>query len=121
VIDAVAKTIKSGADIYEGLIVGSVVVVAVASNQLRQAGRQGKQFFAGTLGIVMAVTLALLAGTLAALFGEKIEIGTRRLSVGTVAVTLLVLLLLRFIEGRQRGKSSATVLPSAKVKPPTNP
>jgi ribose/xylose/arabinose/galactoside ABC-type transport system permease subunit len=118
VIDAVAKIIKSGADIYEGLIVGSVVVVAVASNQLRQVGRQGKPFFAGTLGIVMMVTLALLAGTLAALFGEKTDIGTRRLSLVTAAVTLLVLLLLRFIEGRQREKRSIITLPSTKAKPP---
>jgi ribose/xylose/arabinose/galactoside ABC-type transport system permease subunit len=121
VIDAVAKTIKSGADIYEGLIVGSVVVVAVASNQLRQAGRQGKRFFAGTLGMVMTLTLALLAGALAALFGEKSEIGTRRLTIGTVVVTLLILLLLRFLEGRQREKRSGTVLPSTKAKPPISP
>src|SRR5205807_4382724 len=30
VIDGVAKVIKTGADVYEGLIVGSVVVIAVA-------------------------------------------------------------------------------------------
>jgi ribose/xylose/arabinose/galactoside ABC-type transport system permease subunit len=113
VIDAVAKTIKSGADVYEGLIVGSVVVVAVASNQLRQAGRRGKRFFAGTLGIVMVLTLALLAGVLAALFGEKTEIGTKYLSFGTAAVTLVVLLLVRLIEGRPISKLSAD-----KAKPP---
>jgi len=118
VIDAVAKTIKSMADVYEGLIVGSVVVVAVAFNQFRQAGRRGKRFFSGTLGIVMAVTLALLAGALAALFGDRTEIGTKHLSLGTAAVTLVVLLLLRFIEGRRGEGRSITKLPSDKAKPP---
>ncbi len=47
VMDGIAKVIKSGADVYEGLIVGIVVVVAVAFSQLRAAGRQGKQFFPG--------------------------------------------------------------------------
>ncbi len=45
VIDGIAKMIKTGATVYEGLIVGIVVVVAVAFSQLREAGRQGKQFF----------------------------------------------------------------------------
>ena len=38
-IDGIAKIIKTGADVYEGLIVGVVVVVAVAFTQLRQARR----------------------------------------------------------------------------------
>ncbi len=52
VIDGVAKIIKSNADTYEGLIVGVVVVLAVAINQFRQAVRRGQQLFAGALGIV---------------------------------------------------------------------
>jgi ribose/xylose/arabinose/galactoside ABC-type transport system permease subunit len=44
VIDAVSKIIKTGADVYEGLIVGVVVVIAVALGQLgsfmaRRGGR----------------------------------------------------------------------------------
>lgn len=44
VIDAVSKIIKTGADVYEGLIVGIVVVIAVALGQLgsfmaRRGGR----------------------------------------------------------------------------------
>lgn len=38
VVDGVAKIIKSGADVYEGLIVGLLVVAAVAANQLRTSG-----------------------------------------------------------------------------------
>jgi ribose/xylose/arabinose/galactoside ABC-type transport system permease subunit len=71
VIDGIAKIIKTGADVYEGLIVGIVVVVAVAFSQLREAGRRGKQFFPGALGWVAIVTLGLLAGTLATLVVDK--------------------------------------------------
>lgn len=40
VIDGVSKIIKSGADVYEGLIVGLVVVLAVAFTQWRSWGRR---------------------------------------------------------------------------------
>src|SRR5262249_34996793 len=65
------KMIKTGADVYEGLIVGCVVVVAVAFTQLRQAGRRGKQLFPGALGIVTIVILSLLTGILAMLFTQR--------------------------------------------------
>src|SRR5205809_4019807 len=57
VIDGVAKIIKTGADVYEGLIVGGVVVVAVAFTHLRQSGRRGTRFFAGPLGAVTTLNL----------------------------------------------------------------
>lgn len=101
VTDGVSKIIKTGADIYEGLIVGTVVVVAVAFTQLRQAGRRGMRFFAGPLGLVTVVNLTLLVGVLAALFGQKAVPGGRR--VGWVAglAALVLLLLIRFLEGRR--------------------
>ncbi|HXG12229.1 MAG TPA: ABC transporter permease [Gemmataceae bacterium] len=74
VIDSVAKIIKVGADVYEGLIVGVVVVVAVALTQLREAGRRGKRFFEGTLGVVTVLNLTLLAGALALLVGQRLVI-----------------------------------------------
>src|SRR5205085_8003894 len=60
VIDGIAKIIKTGADVYEGMIVGGVVVVAVALTQFREASKRGKRFFAGSLGIVTIFNLALL-------------------------------------------------------------
>ena len=87
VMDGIAKVIKSGADVYEGLIVGIVVVVAVAFSQLREAGRQGKQFFPGALGWVAIVTLSLLAATLTALVAEK----TAGTIAGSAALGLLLL------------------------------
>lgn len=63
VIDAVAKVVGSGSDDYEGLIVGFLVVLAVAFNELRRSTRtHRKQFFPGALGWVTVVNLALLAG-----------------------------------------------------------
>jgi ribose/xylose/arabinose/galactoside ABC-type transport system permease subunit len=101
--DAVAKVIKTTADIYEGLIVGGVVVVAVALTQLRQAGRHGKQFFAGALGIVMIITLSLLLGVLVMVFGQSP--GPRGNTIGGIAtaIALVVLVFARFLEGRRRG------------------
>ena len=62
VIDAVAKVVGSGSDDYEGLIVGFLVVMAVAFNELRRSRSHRKQFFPGALGWVAAIILALLAG-----------------------------------------------------------
>jgi ribose/xylose/arabinose/galactoside ABC-type transport system permease subunit len=104
VIDGVAKMIKTGADVYEGLIVGGVVVVAVAFTQLRQASRHGKRFFAGPLGYVTIFNLVLLAGGLTALFGQKTEVGPKTLGIGAAAVTAVVLVAIRLYEGRDRAK-----------------
>lgn len=62
VIDAVAKIIKTGADVYEGLIVGAVVVLAVTFSQLRQLVASGRQLLPGTLGLCAIPTLTLLVG-----------------------------------------------------------
>src|SRR5207302_9976421 len=48
VMDGIAKIIKTGADVYEGMIVGGVVVVAVALTQFREASKRGKRLFAGS-------------------------------------------------------------------------
>jgi ribose/xylose/arabinose/galactoside ABC-type transport system permease subunit len=115
VIDGVAKIIKTGADVYEGLIVGGVVVVAVALTQLRQAGRRGKRFFAGPLGLVTVLNLAVLAGALAALLGQRVfETLSRQIpalqsieaprplafAAAGGGLTLVLLLLLRYLEQR---------------------
>jgi ribose/xylose/arabinose/galactoside ABC-type transport system permease subunit len=98
VIDAVAKLIKRSADLYEGLIVGVVVVVAVAFTHVRQAGGRGRCFLGGPLGLVTILNLALLAGALAALFGQDYGIDGR--AVG--GVVLVALIGARLFEGRSR-------------------
>jgi len=99
VIDGVAKIIKTGADVYEGLIVGVVVVVAVAFSQFRQAVQQGKDAFPGLLGGVTVVTLSLFAALLTSL--------TTGRSAGTVAglLTLIALGVVK-IAGRRRDIAS---------------
>jgi ribose/xylose/arabinose/galactoside ABC-type transport system permease subunit len=112
VIDGVSKIIKTGADIYEGLIVGAVVVVAVAFNQLRRTRSTGLRLFPGMLGLVTVLNLALFAGTLAALLGLKAEWLSALLGLGSgwpsflagglVTVVVLVLLLcVWFLEARR--------------------
>jgi ribose/xylose/arabinose/galactoside ABC-type transport system permease subunit len=96
VTDGIAKIIKSGADVYEGLIVGVVVVVAVAFNQLRTASGQRRQFFPGALGLVTIFNLTLTAGIVGWLMGGKL-VGT---IVGPVALAALVTL--KAMQGRGR-------------------
>ncbi len=67
VIDAVSKIIKTGADVYEGLIVGIVVVVAVTFAQLGQMARGGRRLLPGMLGLFAIPTLALLSGAVVAM------------------------------------------------------
>lgn len=102
VIDGVAKVIKSNAQVYEGLIVGAVVVLAVAFNQFREAERQGKRFFGGILGWVTIVNLTLFAGVLAAIFGQLMDMNAKTLGLAGGSVALAVVLLFRFLEGRHR-------------------
>jgi ribose/xylose/arabinose/galactoside ABC-type transport system permease subunit len=112
VVDGVSKTIKTSADVYEGLIVGVVIVVAVAFNQLRQAGRRGKRFFPGALGLVTILNLALLSGAVAAMFGPKLFSGKMSLSSANLGlcasgVATALLLLVREFERRQAAKKAA--------------
>jgi ribose/xylose/arabinose/galactoside ABC-type transport system permease subunit len=100
VIDGVSKMIKTGADVYEGLIVGCVVVVAVAFMQLRGASQRGKPFLAGKLGAVTIVNLTILAGVLTAIFAQKMSLAPVRLGAGTALIVLMVLALARLL-GRQ--------------------
>lgn len=91
VMDGIAKVMKVGADVYEGLIVGGVVVVAVAFTQLRAAGRGGVRAFPGALGLVNVVILSLLAALLAMLLGQNTGVDGKVLAavVGGSAFVLL--------------------------------
>jgi len=104
VIDGVAKVIKSNAQVYEGLIVGAVVVVAVAFNQFREAGRRGKKFFAGALGWLTIVNLTFFAGVLAAIFGQLTDMNPKTLGLAAGSVALVIVLLVRFLENRPRAE-----------------
>ena len=87
VVDAVAKIIKAAADVYEGMIVGAIVVLAVTFSQLREFRQSGRQLFPGALGACAIPTLALLVWVVSAIALGK---GT---GLGVGAVTLLFLIL----------------------------
>jgi ribose/xylose/arabinose/galactoside ABC-type transport system permease subunit len=103
VIDGVAKVIKTGSKVYEGLIVGVVVVFAVALSQTAKLrGREG--FFAGPLGLVAAINLSLIAGVMAALVGPALGEGKTTLNgpiLGTWTAGSLFALLLLIRSGLQ--------------------
>jgi ribose/xylose/arabinose/galactoside ABC-type transport system permease subunit len=61
VIDAVNKVVGAGADIYEGMIVGIVVVVAVTFSQ-RGGSSIGQRYFSSAIGWSVIPSLGLLSG-----------------------------------------------------------
>jgi ribose/xylose/arabinose/galactoside ABC-type transport system permease subunit len=73
VIDSVAKLIKSGSDIYEGMIVGIVVVIAVTFSQLRQIRSSGRELFPGVLGLIAIPALAAMSGLITAMTIANVE------------------------------------------------
>ena len=93
VIDAVSKVIKTGADVYEGLIVGVVVVIAVTFGQLGQRAGS-RRLLPGPLGLAAIPVLAIFCGgTVGMTSGTAAGIGS-----GVIALGLLVGL--RFWESR---------------------
>jgi hypothetical protein len=70
VIDSVAKIIKTGADVYEGLIVGVLVVGAVTF--ARAGGGGSRKLLGGPLGAVAVLNLTILTMALTALIGTKL-------------------------------------------------
>lgn len=62
IIDAVQKIVGAGADVYEGMIVGIVVVVAVTFSQRGGGKIAGKKYFSNLIGWSVIPTLGLLSG-----------------------------------------------------------
>lgn len=100
VIDGVANIIKTGADVYEGLIVGVLVVFAVTFTKSSAAASAPRKLFAGPLGWVTILNLTLLAGIMMALLGAKLIEGRAQMDAVwqawlAAAATLSLLLILR--------------------------
>lgn len=101
VIDGVAKIIKTGAHIYEGFIVGVLVVFAVTFTRGADASRRRPPLFRGGLGLVTILNLTLLSGTMMALIGTKLVAGRTPLDATWLAsliglATCLLLLIVRW-------------------------
>jgi ribose/xylose/arabinose/galactoside ABC-type transport system permease subunit len=88
VIDAVSKIIKTGADVYEGLIVGIVVVIAVTLAQFGQLAKGGRQLLPGALGLCAIPTLAILCGAIVSMTAG----GRAGIAAGAGAAVLLGLM-----------------------------
>jgi ribose/xylose/arabinose/galactoside ABC-type transport system permease subunit len=100
VIDGVSKIIKTGADVYEGLIVGVVVVFAVTFTGSTAASGRRRSLFAGGLGLVTLLNLTVIAGVLMALIGVRflegrVQMDAVWLSLLTMAAVLALLVITR--------------------------
>ncbi len=99
VIDSVAKLFKSQPDLFEGLMVGMLVILAVAFNELRGSGAK-KAFFPGTLGWLNVLILSGLLGVVISVTssGEKLRNGL------VVAGVSFVILLAKAIAERVQAR-----------------
>ena len=100
VIDAVAKVVRAGSDDYQGLIVGFLVVLAVAFNEFRrQSSGAAKEFFPGAVGVCTIPILALLVGVVAYVMKGPTQAGLATGGIVT-GVTLLVLATIKVAQWR---------------------
>lgn len=118
VIDGVAKIIKTGADVYEGLIVGVLVVFAVTFTKSSSAGTSQRRLFTGALGWVTIVNLTLLAGVMMALLGSKLIEGRVSMdplwqSVLAALAALSLMLILRTFHSPQVRKKVGIIWATA--------
>jgi len=100
VIDSVAKSFESRPDLFEGLIVGILVVLAVAFNELRGSRGLKKQFFPGTLGSLNVLILTLLAGVIT--FATSSPAFKTRNGLIAAGAVLVLLGLRAFLERRSK-------------------
>lgn len=109
VIDAVAKLIKSQSDVYEGMIVGIVVVLAVTFAQLQELVRSGRTFFAGARGKLAIPTLVAFAALVAmstTVSSPTLKAYSLQVGLGVAAVMGIVLVTIERLESLRRGRKS---------------
>lgn len=115
VIDGVAKIIKTNADVYEGLIVGVLVVFAVTFTKSPEAHLSAhRKRFAGALGWVTILNLTLLAAVMMALLGSKllrgrVQMDASWLALVAAAATLCLMLIVRSNWSHQGKRSMGVV------------
>jgi ribose/xylose/arabinose/galactoside ABC-type transport system permease subunit len=103
VIDAVSKLIKASADVYEGMIVGIIVALAVTFTQVGRRGPAGRAFFAGFRGLAAIPTIAIFAALLATMAAANVPALAARTGLfGCLVggVTVVALALVRRLESR---------------------
>lgn len=91
VMDAVNKVVEIGADIFEGMIVGFVVVLAVTFSQRESTGTQ-RVYFATPIGWTAAPILGAIAGLSTVFFFREKEgfAAWQPIAVGLIVTAILV-------------------------------
>jgi ribose/xylose/arabinose/galactoside ABC-type transport system permease subunit len=100
VIYGVGMVIKQDADMYQGLVVGLVLVCTSAFSQFRQVAAPSQRVFPGILGAFTVVALAALVGTLTSIFAS----GTA--AIITTIATFAVLAAVKVFEEQTRGQGA---------------
>jgi ribose/xylose/arabinose/galactoside ABC-type transport system permease subunit len=101
VIDSVSKLIKASADVYEGMIVGIIVALAVTLTQFGGLAKTGHALFAGARGLAAIPTIAIFAGLLTMMAAANIDAFRGRTGLLGAAVGLGSLLLLAAVRRLQ--------------------
>ncbi len=109
VIDAVNKVFDQKPDDFQGLLVGMLVVLAVAFNELRTSGGLRKRFFPGAFGGFSIVVLALLAGVIMSVMSRTGKLSS---ALVTAAVALVVLIAKKAFEEYAARKESSSEPPT---------
>lgn len=102
IIDAVQKIVGAGADVFEGMIVGIVVVVAVTFSQRGGGKLIGKQYFSNEIGWSVIPPLGLLSGLAYLLFFGKREWYAPYQAILVGAVVTAALGARAFLESRSK-------------------
>jgi ribose/xylose/arabinose/galactoside ABC-type transport system permease subunit len=108
VIDAVQKIVGAGSDVYEGMIVGIVVVVAVTFSQRGSSQLAGKKYFSNAIGWSVIPTLGLLTGLSYVLFFRSREEWFAPYQAYVIAGAVVVALIIRaFIESKPKASGQS--------------
>ncbi len=108
VVDAVSKVIKSGSDVWEGMIVGIVVVLAVTFTQVRELLRSGGTFFTGIRGKLAIPTIATLSSLVvmsATTNNPWMRANSLAVGGGVFVVVLILLVAVERIESLRQSRS----------------
>lgn len=88
IIDSVAKLFRSQPDLFEGLVVGMLVILAVAFNQLRGTGGLRKPYFPGLLGLLNVAIISVLAGVMTSVTSSDAKLRNGLIVAGSTLVIL---------------------------------
>jgi ribose/xylose/arabinose/galactoside ABC-type transport system permease subunit len=108
IIDSVQKIVGAGADVFEGMIVGIVVVVAVTFSQRGGGKLIGKRYFSDEIGWSVIPALGLLSGLAYLLFFGKREWYAPYQAILLGLAVVIVLVVRAVMESRTKSSGPQT-------------